>query len=188
MVAWDLPEWYLASKPIINGEVFTIHGQMSDPGMVKENYRSVTYNVDYEDDAQFELDMSKFVGSGSFFAPNSVINNNNYTNLMKDAESVNTYSAHQAVWASKYNVTLASGQSTTSTQSLTVQESFTYSEEENVIEKKYFDSCQYNQSVSETKEFYNDLFTKRTIKTSNELYNNFINNFVPLQMYWVRHL
>ena len=183
MVAWDLPEWYLSTTTTKNGNAFSICGDMKDPSMKIENYRSVTFNLDYDENAEVELDMSRLTGSGNFFAPKAVINNLDFPNRMGGSDL--EYSERQAVWAAKYKATLKAGESKTFTQVLTIQDARIYSKEENEFERNYFDADAYNGFIAKAKAFYNDLFSKRSIKTNNEIYDNFINNFTPLQMYWV---
>ena len=184
MVAWDLPEWYLSTKMIKNGNALTFAGKMTSPDMIKENERSITFNVDYDSDAQVELDLSCFVGSGSFFAPQTVVENQPLSYVMKDANEVG-FGGFQSVWSAKYKCKIKAGAQKTFTQVLTVQESRDYSEQENIEERAYFNQKEYEEKVVKTKDFYEKLFTARTIKTNNQLYDNFINNFTPLQMYWV---
>lgn len=184
MVAWDLPEWYLTSSVVKNGDCLSICGQMKDPSMDESKYRSVTFNLEYDENAEIELDMCRFTGSGNFFAPNAVIDNLSFLNGMGSATDLK-YSERQAVWAAKYKTTLSAGESKTFTQVLTIQDSNIYSQEENEFEKNYFNNDLYNEYLSKSKAFYTDLFSKRSIKTNNELYDNFINYFTPLQMYWV---
>ena len=183
MVAWDLPEWYLSTTTTKNGNAFSICGDMKDPSMKIENYRSVTFNLDYDENAEVELDMSRLTGSGNFFAPKAVINNLDFPNRMGGSDL--EYSERQAVWAAKYKATLKAGESKTFTQVLTIQDARIYSKEENEFERNYFDADAYNGFIANAKAFYSDLFSKRSIKTNNEIYDNFINNFTPLQMYWV---
>ncbi len=188
MVAWDLPEWYLnTSVKGRNGNMFTIHSQMNDPDMNDKKRRSVTYNIDYDDNGEFELNMAEFSNSGNFFAPNTVLENIPLTNKMKCCDSVN-FSSFQTVYAAKYKFNLKPNEEKAITQVLTVQKSTTYSEAENLSDGAYFSKEGYEKKVCETKAFYNELFTKRSIKTDNPLYDNFINNFAPLQMYWVSSL
>jgi len=184
MDPWDLPEWYLSVKAIENGGMLTLAAQVNDPHMVKENNRSVTFNMDYERGAKLELDMTKFCGSGNFFSPDTV----KYCgNMSYDFEELSEagFSTKQSVFAARYSFSLLPGRSRTFTQVITVQEDTKYNERENMADRIYFDSENYQNSVSKVKEFYERLFTRRTIKTSNTLYDNFINNFVPLQMSWV---
>jgi len=188
MVAWDLPIWYFAVKPRLNGNAMTFCGKMTCPEMVKANERSVTYNVDFEENAEFELQMSKFIRSGNFFSPNTVTENLPLSHKMKDADEVGGYSSYQTVFASKYNLDLKAGASKTYTQVITVQETVDYNQAENELERVYFDQNSYDKIVKATDAFYENLFTKRTVKTDNPLYDNFINNFAPLQMYWVGSL
>lgn len=187
MVAWDLPEWYLSSKAYKNGCALTLHGQMHDPLMIKENERSVTFNFDYEENAEFELDMSKFKGAGNFFSPESVKKETAFSQEMKSAEGVN-FASYQTVYTARYKAMLKAGQSKTYTQVMTVQDSFKYNEKENEYEQGYFNEQIYAERMQNTQAFYEELFGKRTIKTENELFNNFINYFTPLQMYWVGSL
>ncbi len=184
MVAWDLPEWYLATTAYNNGNAFCIHGQMTDPGMDNDKYRSVTFNVDYDENAEFELNMSKFTRDGNFFAPRTVIDNLPLSLSVKDGDKA-SYSEKQAVWAVRYRKTIKAGESATFTQVLTAQEARRYDQAENQFENNYFDGAYYDDCVEKAKAFYNDLFSKRSIKTENPLYDNFINSFSPLQMYWV---
>lgn len=185
MVAWDLPEWYLASKPMLNGKTFCIAGQMTCPEMIKENHRSITFNMDYDKDATFALDMASYTGSGNFFAPNSVLNGADLPYKMADANSTARFGGQQSVYAVKYQTKLKAGESKTYTQVMTVQKSLSYDQEQNDFEQGYFDDNSYGKFVDKAREFYKHLFTRRTIKTSNPIVNDFINYFAPLQMYWV---
>jgi cellobiose phosphorylase len=188
MVAWDLPEWYLSANVKKNGNALTFCGKMKSPEMIKENERSVTYNVDFDVDAGFEMNMSKYTRSGTFFSPNTVTEDTPLSNVMGDYATAEGFSSFTAVFASKYKTTLKAGESKTFTQVLTVQEAVDYNQEENDFEKIYFEKQGYEKRVAETDAFYEELFSKRTVKTENPLYDNFINNFAPLQMYWVGSL
>ena len=187
MVAWDLPEWYLGSKIFKNGNALTVHGQMKDPLMIKENERSVTFNIDYDENGEIELDMSKYTGSGNFLSPRSVKDGLPFSIKMNQSENA-AFGGYQAVWAARYTVTLNPGEERTFTQVMTVQEGVAYSQAQNEYEQIYFSDDGYAQRVRTTQDFYNGLFSKRTIKTSNPLLDNFINYFTPLQMYWVGSL
>lgn len=185
MVAWDLPEWYLSVKPRRNGKCLTLTGQMSSPDMIKENERCVNFNMDYDENAEFTHDMSSLIGCGNFFRPDAIVYDKPLNRLMKEVESVPSFGSRQATFAAKYLIKLKDGEEKTFTEVMTVQNAFSYSEEENAFEQAYFDKESYNKLVENTKAFYDNLFGKRTIKTSNKLYDDFINYFTPLQMYWV---
>jgi len=129
MVAWDLPEWYLASKIIRKDGMLTFHGQMTSPEMDKSLNRSITFNVDYDENATAELDMSAFCENGNFFAPRSIIDGKDLSINMKNADG-ETYGTRQTVYAAKYKFSLKSGESKTLTQAMTVQEDVAYNEEE----------------------------------------------------------
>lgn len=187
MVAWDLPEWYLSSKTMKKGEMFTFHAQVTSPEQNKKLNRSVTFNMDYDETAQIELNMADFCENGTFFSPAAIVENKDLSYCMGQAEG-ESFRSHQTVYAAKYKFILNAGEEKTLTQVLTVQEDFSYNEEENLFEKSYFDNKLYCEHVEKTAMFYDELFSKRTIKTNNELYDNFINNFVPLQMFWVGSL
>ena len=188
MVAWDLPEWYLSSKSVQNGDVFCIYGQMNDPSMDLTKYRAVTFNADFDADAEFELNMNKYHGAGNFFAPEKVRCNLPFSNKMSNANETSVHAETQAVWALKYKTVVKAGKMKTFTQALTVQESTVYDSKENELERRYFDAQSYAACVEEAKAFYESIFAKRKIKTENPLYDNFINYFTPLQMYWVGSL
>lgn len=187
MVAWDLPQWYLDTRVMKRDEMLTIHGHMRDPLMDKNAERSVTFNVDYDETAELELDMSLFTGAGNFLSPECVKNGYKMSHKMSEADGKN-FGAYQTVWAARYQFSLNAGESKTLTQSLTVQEDLIYSEEENLFEKAYFDDELYKKRVEKTTAYYNEWFSKRTIKTDNPLYDNFVNSFAPLQMSWVGSL
>ena len=51
----------------------TMCGKMSDPDMNTANERSVTYNLDFEEEGEFSISLSDYTLNGSFFAPGSVI-------------------------------------------------------------------------------------------------------------------
>ena len=147
MVAWDLPEWYLATKVMKKGEMLTIHGQMNDPHMCADANRSVTFNIDYEDDAELELNLANYQGAGNFFSPDTIKNNTSMTFKMKDTDGEG-FSGYQAVWAAKYKVTLQPGESKTYTQVMTIQEAYKYNEEENEFERAYFDEEKYAEKLT----------------------------------------
>ena len=188
MVAWDLPEWYLTTKAEKNGDCFCIYGQMREPSMDVNRYRAVTFNADYDKEAEFELNMNKFHGSGNFFSPQTILQNLPFSNRVENVENTPKHAETQAVWAMKYKATVKAGESKTFTQVLTVQENTIYSQEENEFERTYFDEALYAEKVETAKAFYENLFSQRKIKTSNPIYDNFINYFTPLQMYWVGSL
>ncbi len=185
MVAWDLPEWYLSVKPRRNGKCLSFCGHMRDVDMIDENNRSVTFNVDLDDEAEFTCDMANFCGTGNFFAPQAILDDVSLSNKMKDVDSARLFGSYQSVFAAKYKCTLMPMESKTFTQVMTVQNSVTFEEAQNEYERRYFDEKNYLELVKETDEFYNNLFSKRIVKTENLIYNDFINNFAPLQMYWV---
>jgi len=187
MVAWDLPEWYLSTRIMHKGNMLTFHGQMKDPEMREDGDRSVTFNVDFDEDAEIELDMAEFCGAGNFFSPDKVISGKPLNYKMKEADSLG-FGGQQSVYAAKYKFTLKAGEEKTLTQVMTIQENYHYDENENLLEKAYFDNKLYTERVRETKNFYNEIFEKRSIKTQNKLYDNFINYFTPLQMLWVGSL
>ena len=188
MVAWDLPEWYLSTRTYKNGNAITFAGKMRDPDMNKSNERSVTYNVDFEENGEFELSMSKYTGSGNFFSPKSVTLDLPLSYKIAEADNTPGFSGFTAVYAARYRATLAPGESKMYTQVLTVQEDNAYNEAENEYERCYFTEDGYAEKLRATDAFYNELFTKRTINTENPYYDNFVNNFAPLQMYWVGSL
>lgn len=184
MVAWDLPEWYFSVNAKKNDKVLTLAGQMTSPEMDKSLNRSITFNLDYEKDAQIEFDMAQFYGNGNFFAPNSVINGSELNTKMEDVDGQG-FGGYQTVYAARYTFSLEPEEAKTLTQVLTVQEDVSYNDEENEYEKGYFSDEIYKERIGKTVDFYNDLFSKRKIKTENELYDNFINTFAPLEMFWV---
>ena len=104
--------------------------------------------------------------------------------LMKDITETGNFADFQQTYAARYKCTLSPNQTKTYTQVLTVQESLTYSAEEDLFEQTYFDNKEYQKHLSETVRFFDDWFSKRSIKTENPLFDNFINTFAPLQMYW----
>ena len=185
MVAWDLPEWYLTSTAVKSEKTFCIYGQMKDPSMDENKYRSVTFNCDFDPEAEFELNMSKFTRAGNFFSPETIINDLPFEHKCKNADTEVLYSEKQAVWAVKYRTRIKPQSSKTFTQVLTVQNSKTFDSLENEFEYNYFDERLYKEYVGKSNAFYSDLFSKRSVKTDNALYNDFINYFVPLQMFWV---
>lgn len=187
MVAWDLPEWYLSSKLLKNQNRLTFHGQMSDPGMDMNKFHSVTLNTDYEADAQAELVFSEFAGNGNFFSPDAVKTGAPLSYRMEDAHG-ESFSTFTPVYAARYQFSLKPGQKKTLTQVLTVQEDHLYNQEENHLESIYFDETGYEEKVAQAAAFYDDLFKKRTVHTNNPVYDDYVNAFVPLQMYWVGSL
>ncbi len=187
MVAWDLPEWYLTSTIKKQDKFIAFCGQMKEPAMDKNKNRSITLALDYELNAGIECDMVNFVGSGTFFSPNSVKSGAPFLMEMKDADGV-VQKSYQAVYSAKYTVELEKGQSKTFTQVLTIQKDLSFNQEELDYDAIYFDEKGYNARVAEAKEFYENLFSKRTVSTLNPVFDKFMNEFAPLQMHWVSTL
>lgn len=187
MVAWDLPEWYLTTTVKKNGDFLVFSGQMKEPAMDKSKNRSVTLTIDYDGGAKIETDMTNYVGAGNFFCPESVTENKTLNIPMSEADGV-VQSSYQAVYTAKYGVTLEKGQSKTFTQVLTVQKDLEYNHAEWEQDKVYFDDKAYAEKVDKTIEFYENLFKKRIVKTHNPIFDNFMNNYAPLQMHWISTL
>ncbi len=185
MVAWDLPEWYVSAKTHKCGNMLTYAAKMRSPEMVKSAERSVTYNLSFDENAEFALDLAKYQGTGNFFSPKSVIGDTPLTYSFRDAEETPGFGGRPLIFAAKYNTTIPPGESKCFTQAITVQEDYDFNAAENEYEQIYFDDETYENKLYETNKFYRELFTARTVKTDNELYNKFINEFAPLQMYWV---
>ena len=123
MVAWDLPEWYLSTTARKGDNAFSISGQMTDPSMDLKKYRSVTFNVDFDENAEFELNMSNFARSGNFLTPKSVIENLPLSNVVGKVTTPVEFQETQAVWAVRYNATVKANDKKAFTQVVTLQES-----------------------------------------------------------------
>lgn len=185
MAPWDLPEWYFASKARRIGNTISIHGQTTDPMMDANASRSLTFSIDYDENGELDLYDSGFGGTSTFFTPDALKTPENALSLkMKDITETTTYATFQQTYSARYKCTLKPNESKTFTQVLTMQDSLTYSAEEEKFEQNYFDTKLYQAHVNKTIEFFDDWFSKRTIKTENPLLDNFINTFTPLQMYW----
>lgn len=186
MKPWDLPEWYLASKVRLNGEkALSIHSQMTDPLRDPTVNRSVTFNLDYEAEAELDLYASNFAVSGSFYAPDALKTPDvPFTYKMKDVWDSASHSSFQQTFAARYRCTLKPNESKTYTQVFTIQNDRGYNAEEEKKEQIYFDEKRYNELVEERTAFFDEWFKKRSIKTENPLLDNFVNTFASLQMYW----
>ncbi len=182
MVAWDLPEWYLSTRAVKFEDRICFCGHMTDPLMIKENERAITFNLDYDADAEIEPSMNSFRGNSSFFNPQSVAEKWNYSLKVKDLPHG---FGGQASYVVKYNCTLKAGEEKTFTQVLTVQQATRYNDQENQYEKMYFDKGSYDKCVKDTVNFYDGIFNARKVKTNNQIFDNFMNYFTPLQMFWV---
>lgn len=187
MVAWDLPEWYLTSTIRKQKNTIAFCGQMKEPNIDASKNRSITLSVDYEANAGIETDMTAFTGVGNFFSPVSVKEGLPLRYKMEDSDGI-VQSSYQAVYTAKYSFTLEKGQSKTITQVLTVQKDTAFNQKELDADIVYFDDAGYQKRLQDTKAFYLGMFEKRTVNTANPIYNNFINNFAPLQMHWVSTL
>ncbi len=184
MVAWDLPEWYLRTEVKNNGKQITFSGISVSPDNDKAKNKSVTFNMDCDNNTRIELDYARFSGSGSFFTPIEVLNGSDYYYNACTDENIK-FSNYQSVYAAKYIVSLKPNQSKTFTQVISIQDSSSFCEQQNSLDFDYFDNSKYLEKVEKAREFYGNLFSKRSIKTSNPLLDKFINEWTPLQMYWV---
>ena len=115
-----------------------------------------------------ELSLEKFVGQGDIVRPQG-----NYTNDSR-------IYGYPPVYASQYRWELDAGEEKELVQVLTL--------EDIKSAEGYFDHSYYSIKKQERKEYFDTLLSQNRIKTNDETFDNYVNNWLPLQMSWVASL
>lgn len=167
MAPWDKFEWYLDSS-CERKERLVFCTKLLSADALSDKRRCAYFVTPAEELAAHELSLEKFVGQGDITRPQS-----NYTNDSR-------IYGYPPVYASIYRWELNPGEEKELVQVLTLED---VTQAENYFEASYYDS-----KKRERKSYFTQLLSKNHIRTGDEDFDNYVNNWLPLQMSWVASL
>lgn len=197
LAPWDKNEWYLRSGFGNDENKGIFWTQLLNPSGDKSKRRSMVMLTDGEGLKNIELSLEKFVGDGSVYCPEFAVDGklrinakreNGYGEYSNDAQIY----AVPPVYAMEYEWHLESGETKTLTQVLSMPDNCddgSMATRENALKAlEWFSQEKYTEKVSEVKRFYDDICNINTVKTPDEMFNYYMNYWVPIQMNWVASL
>lgn len=165
---WDKYEWYL-DNTCSKGEHLIFRSEILNAEVKDSNKRrSLRYALPVENLTGYELSLEKYIGFGTASHPERYYTNDNHI------------FGYPPVYAASYNWTLEATEERELTAILTLDQI------EN--ELKYFDTSYFEAKKLERKQQFDQLFAKNTIKTGDEVFDNYVKYWLPLQMQWVASL
>lgn len=193
LAPWDKPEWYLQTG-ICKKDFLGFFTLLTNSSGIKEKRRFAAFYSDIADFA--EVSLERFMGAGSFHMPDS-LKTNSLNIKLKDIqnemsfEDKNTMGGYPPVYASKINADFNAGEQKTFAQVFSVLDSENFEMPDIFKDEKGLSLLNKDvreKEIESNKIFYNEFFSKCGISTGNEDFDNYINGFLPLQMYWVASL
>ena len=197
LAPWDKNEWYLRNGFGKENNKAVFWTELLNPSGNKSKRRTMVLLADSENLENAELSLEKFVGNGSVYCPEFAVNGD----LRIDANQTNGYGEYvndcqiyacPPVYAMNYNWNLKPGEKKVLTQVLSMPQN---TSDGDLADKKdafkalvWFDDDVYNQKIQEVKDFYDKLYSLNRIKTPDNLFNYYINYWLPVQMNWVASL
>ncbi|MBW7572659.1 GH36-type glycosyl hydrolase domain-containing protein [Caproiciproducens faecalis] len=196
LAPWDKYEWYLKSgvgkddKELFWSQLLS---STSDPG----ERRTAVLWTDSENLTGLEISYEKFVGSGDLSCPQTVTDGA-YRMKPELTASFGEYRDDNSIWgyppvyAAKYGCRLESGGERVFTQVLCMPPNTANGGLPAIEDVKkplvYFESSVYEQKKEEVQDSFKALCRKNKVRTGQEDWDYFINNWLPLQMEWVASL
>ncbi|MBE6808702.1 MAG: hypothetical protein E7524_04465 [Ruminococcaceae bacterium] len=197
LAPWDKNEWYLRSGFGNEADKGVFWTELLNPSGDKSKRRTMVMFTDGEGLKNTELSLEKFVGNGSVYCPEFAVSGelripadrtNGYGEYMDDAQIY----ACPPVYAMEYEWNLDAGETKTLTQVLSMpsnrEDGSMASKEDAFKSLQWFSEEQFGAKVAEVKAFYDDICSVNTVKTPDEMFNYYMNYWVPIQMNWVASL
>jgi len=195
MAPWDKPEWYLRTglfKDEDRGAGFHIH--MTSPTCDISSRRGAVLWSSKENLTGAEVSLEKFVGQGSFDNPESV-NKESLELTMEDAQAwmdygeTNNIFAYPPACALMYEYELQPGESKEINQVfswLKLEEKGTMPGIEVARELSiYLDSTVCKKEIQKQDNMFSEFASIRKVQTPDEVLNQYVNEWLPLQLDWV---
>lgn len=190
LTPWDKYEWYLESMASKDGNKVVFFTKLFSSKADPAERRAVAFTADLLPGTQCEISLENFVGCGDFVLPESVKRGK----LPIDIEKVcnepgvfdreNTVFGFPPVYACRYDFELAPNESRTFTQTLVMFDGESYDSQKNRGLYAYDQEDAVSEEEKKWKGFYDELFSKRTVRTGETMFDYYVNTFLPLQMYW----
>ena len=176
MAPWDKPEWYTRTEYLKDKNAF-LTTKYSVAGK-KEERRYLTI-VSNDETNNRELSLERLTTLTKNF---SVI-----PDKIGEVTEDTLYAFKQCV-STLATVNLKCGESYSFTQVFAVTDDEKKIAENIKSSVKYFDSTVQKAEEEKLSEKHAELFSVRTVKTSDPDFDSFVNGFLPLEMYWVSSL
>ncbi|HEX2924658.1 MAG TPA: hypothetical protein VHP38_00110 [Ruminiclostridium sp.] len=196
LAPWDKYEWYLKTG-FGRNEKDMFWSQLLNMNSESSKRRTAVLWTDSEYLDSFEVSYEKFIGSGSITCPQGVLDGSLRISPAEEGDfgeykEKNTVYGYPPVYAARYKWLLKPGEERTLTQVLCMPpNSKDGGLPEASIAKsplKYFNTDIYKKEKDKTAKFFKSLTAKNTVGTGNEVFDYYINNWLPLQMNWVASL
>lgn len=191
LAPWDKTEWYLRTCAVKRENRVEFVTKLSSPVGNADERRLVTTVT--SGTPSVEIDMDKYVGNGSFDMPSDLGKlSMNYESLgSRSFEDCSSMVWYPSVHAAHYDYKVVAGGECDITQIICMQSPefkavYNFAEAECTAE--YLSKTRMEESIAEVKAFYDEYFSRRSVKTENPAFDEYVNGFLPLQMHWVASL
>ncbi len=197
LAPWDKNEWYLKSGFGNEENKGVFWTELLNPAGDKSKRRTMVLLTDGENLKNVELSLEKFVGNGSVYCPVFAVDgslriaakrDNGYGIYMEETQIY----ACPPVYAMEYDWHLESGETKVLTQVLSMPqnaENGAMADKDTALKTlEWFDNAKFESKIADVKAFYDNIYTLNRIETPDELFNYYINYWLPLQMNWVASL
>lgn len=196
LAPWDKPEWYLKTGLFIEEKVGFLT-RLLNMNSEKYNRRSVVLWSDTENLAGAEISYEKFVGHGTFEFPEAIADGKlrlspNEAQYWGNYGVGNTLYGYPPVNALQYNYNLQPGESKRLHQTLSLLPEDPSGEFPvlDIAEKTtiYCDDATVDAKIAGNRNKFEIFSTMRSVETPDEALNQYVNEWLPLQMDWVASL
>ncbi len=197
LAPWDKNEWYLKSGFGNEENKGVFWTELLNPAGDKSKRRTMVLLTDGENLKNVELSLEKFVGNGSVYCPEFAVDGSLRIAANRDSgygvymEETQIY-ACPPVYAMEYDWHLESGETKVLTQVLSMPqnaENGAMADKDTALKTlEWFDNAKFESKIADVKAFYDNIYTLNRIETPDELFNYYINYWLPLQMNWVASL
>lgn len=196
LAPWDKPELYMKTK-VVKEEQIGFSTLLYNANTDKSERKAVVYWGDLEGAQFVSVNYEQFVGQGDFFNPKGIYKDHleiaiDQVEGWENNKLETAILGYQPVYAIEYEWELGAGESKQLTQTLSMvdlNKNYLMPELE-VAQRadRFFNLQQVTREKEEVKTFFTNMFSKRTIKTNDNFFDYYVNNWVMLQMYWVAAL
>lgn len=196
LAPWDKPEWYLKTGfGMEKAGIFW--SQLFNAASQKEKRRTATLWTTGEALADYEVSLEKFLGAGDWSNPQAIYGSR--LRLGKDTcagygvyTGENEVCGYPSVWCARYALKLEPGEKRLLQQVLSMPENNADCTLQTLEEVRgplsLFHRAYLEAQKDVRRRFFTRLFSERSIQTADPLLDDYVNSWLPLQMYWVASL
>ena len=176
MAPWDKPEWYTKTEFKKDKNAFLTTKYSVSGNSSERRYLTIVENGDIN---SHEISIERLISSTKNFniVPSKIGETTEYVLY-----------AYKQCTATLKTAKIGGKGSFAFSRVFAVCKDADKVEEEIDISKSFFEAEKQNTELEALKEKYKNLFSVRSVKTNNEVFDKFVNGFLPLEMYWVSSL